>query len=166
MPVPQGRLDGLRTAQREFECTITRADRSQTEVALHDSLSAARLRQFSAGRFHVRFLRDVVGGAGTHRIASWAAFLAVCASVCLLVVTLGSTFAEAALSRSKVLPEAIQAQQEPISTLFLVGIVLTLVSFGFGGWVRSHKLGIATTCVALIGVIAVIWVMRPFIHRT
>ncbi|MBL0163268.1 MAG: hypothetical protein IPP82_06390 [Xanthomonadales bacterium] len=116
--------------------------------------------------FTFAFYGTLLTAPAKHRIASWAAFLAVCASVCFLVVTLGSTFAEAALSRSKTLPEAIQAQQEPISALFLLGIVLTLISFGFGGWVRSHKLGIATTCAAAIGVIAVIWVMRPFIHKT
>ncbi len=115
--------------------------------------------------FAFAFYGTLLAAPTTHRIASWSAFLAVCASICFLIVTLGSTFAEAALSRSKILPVAIQAQQEPISTLFLLGIVLTLISFGFGGWVRSHKLGVATTCVAVLGIIGVIWVMQPFIHR-
>ncbi len=115
--------------------------------------------------FSFAFYGTLLTASTTHRIASWSAFLAVCGSICFLIVTLGSTFAEGALSHSKILPTAIQAQQEPISMLFLLGMVLTLVSFGMGGWVRSHKLGVATTCVAVLGIIGVIWIMRPFIHR-
>ncbi|MEO7323965.1 MAG: hypothetical protein ABIW82_03975 [Dokdonella sp.] len=115
--------------------------------------------------FAFAFYGTLLTAPAIHRIASWAAFLAVCASICFLIVTLGSTFAVTAVSRSVDLPAAIQAQQEPLTILFILGIVLTLISFGLGGWVRSHKLGIATTCVALMGVIAVIWVMQPFIHR-
>lgn len=102
----------------------------------------------------------------TRRIGSWAAFLSACAGICFLIVTLGSTFSVTATLHTATLPEALRAQQEPLTTLFLLGIVLTLFSFGIGGWMRSHKLGIATTCVALIGVVGVLWVMQPFIHRT
>ncbi|MEO5626079.1 MAG: hypothetical protein ABIQ70_08750 [Dokdonella sp.] len=115
--------------------------------------------------FAFAFYGTLLTAPATQRIASWAAFLAVCASICFLIVTLGSTFAVTAASHSETLPAAVQAQQEPLTTLFLLGIMLTLISFGLGGWVRSHKLGIATTSVALIGVIAVVWVMQPFIHR-
>ncbi|MEO6688801.1 MAG: hypothetical protein ABIS07_18040 [Dokdonella sp.] len=115
--------------------------------------------------FAFAFYGTLLTAPATHRIASWAAFLAVCASICFIIVTLGSTFAMTAALHSTTLPEAIQAQQEPITILFLLGIVLTLISFGLGGWVRSHSLGIATACVALMGIVAAIWVMQPFIHR-
>lgn len=115
--------------------------------------------------FAFAFYGTLLTAPATHRIASWAAFLAVCASICFLIVTLGSTFAVTAASHSNALPEVVQAQQEPLTTLFILGIILTLISFGLGGWVRSHKLGIATTCVALMGIMGVIWVMQPFIHR-
>lgn len=115
--------------------------------------------------FAFAFYGTLLASPAAHRVASWAAFLAVCSSICFLIVTLGSTFAVTAASHSTALPEAIRAQQEPLTNLFLLGIVLTLISFGLGGWMRSHKLGIATTCVALMGVISVIWVIRPFIVR-
>lgn len=115
--------------------------------------------------FAFAFYGTLLTALATHRIASWSAFLAVCASICFLVVTLGSTFAVTIASNSKLLPEAIQAQQEPLTTLFMLGIVLILASFGLGGWVRSRQLGIATICASLIGIAGVIWVMRPFIHR-
>ena len=115
--------------------------------------------------FSFAFYATLLVAPATHRVASWAAFLAVSASVCFLIVTLGSAFAAVSTSRVAILPEAIQAQQEPITSLFLLGIMLTLISFGIGGWVRSRKLGIATTAVALMGIVGVIWVMRPFIHK-
>ncbi len=115
--------------------------------------------------FAFAYYANLLTASASHRIASWAAFLAVCASICFLIVTLGSTFSVTATMHSTTLPEAIQAQQEPTTALFLLGIVLTLISFGLGGWMRSHQLGVATTCVALMGVIGVIWVMQPFMHR-
>jgi hypothetical protein len=116
--------------------------------------------------FAFAFYGTLLIAPAPHRVASWAAFLAVCASICFLIVTIGSTFAVTVALHSKTLPKAIQMQQEPITALFLLGIVLTLISFGLGGWVRSHKLGKATTFVALLGVIAVIWVIQPFIDKT
>lgn len=120
------------------------------------------------GGFAFAFYGTLLVAPTTHRIASWAAFLAAAASICFLIVTLGATFSVVATSHSTstTLPEAIKAQQEPLTALFLLAIILTLISFGLGGWVRSHRLGIATTCVALIGIIGVIWVMQPFMHRT
>jgi hypothetical protein len=35
--------------------------------------------------------------------------------------------------------------------LFLAGVVFLLASFGISGWMRSRRLGIATTSLALIG---------------
>lgn len=116
--------------------------------------------------FALAFYGTLLVAPATHRMASWAAFLAVSASVCFLIVTLGFAFSVVATLRSATLPEAIQAQQEPITSFFLLGILLTLISFGLGSWVRLHKLGIVTTGVALLGINGVIWVMRPFIHRT
>ncbi len=115
--------------------------------------------------FAFAFYGSLLTAPATHRVASGAALLAVCASVCFLIVTLGSTFAVIEVSHSGTIPAPVQAQQEPLTNLFFAGNVLILFSFGLGGWVRSHKLGIATTCIAVAGVIAVFWVMQPFIHK-
>ena len=115
--------------------------------------------------FAFAFYGTLLISQSTRRICSWAALLAACAGICFLIVTLGSTFSVTVTLNTAALPEALQAQQEPLTTLFLLGIVLTLFSFGIGGWMRSHKLGVATTCVALMGLVGVLWVMQPFIHR-
>ncbi|MBK7314590.1 hypothetical protein [Candidatus Aalborgicola defluviihabitans] len=115
--------------------------------------------------FAFAFYGTLLISQSTRRIGSWTALLAACAGICFLIFTLGSTFSVTVTLNTATLPEALRAQQEPLTTLFLLGIVLTLFSFGIGGWMRSHKLGVATICVALMGLVGVLWVMQPFIHR-
>ena len=101
------------------------------------------------------------------RAASWGAFLTVSASVCFLVVTLGMTFSAARVARlgeDAVLPPELRAQLAPLSMLFLLGIFLLLASFGLGGWIRSQRLGIATTAIAILGAIAISLALSPFLH--
>ena len=62
------------------------------------------------------------------------------------------------------LPAALAAQQGPLSMAFLAGILLLLTSFGLGGWIRSRRLGIATTAVAALGVVGVFAALWPFMR--
>jgi hypothetical protein len=101
-----------------------------------------------------------------HRTASWAAFLSMAASISFLLVTLGTTFAAslaAQLPQGASMPVKIASQVPLISMLFLIAVFLLLTSFGMGGWVRSRRLGIATTICAALGVIGVVVVMLPFL---
>jgi hypothetical protein len=101
------------------------------------------------------------------RAASWGAFLTVSASVCFLVVTLGTTFAAARVSRlpeGSALPGLLAQQLVPLSMSFILGILFLLASFGLGGWIRSQRLGAATTAVAVLGAIAIFLALSPFLH--
>jgi len=101
------------------------------------------------------------------RAASWAAFLAVTASTCFLVVTLATTFSAArvaSLSDPLAIPPELLVQRSFLSVLFLLGILLLLASFGLGGWIRSRRLGTATTAVAILGAIAVFLALAPFLQ--
>ena len=101
------------------------------------------------------------------RAVSWAALLTVTASICFLAVTLGTTFAAArvaALPAGAPLPFLIQAQQAPLSVLFLAGILLLLGSFALGGWIRSRRLGLATTIVSVCGALVILFALSPFLH--
>jgi hypothetical protein len=100
------------------------------------------------------------------RAVSWAALLSVTASICLLVVTLGTTFAAArvaVLPEGAELPPVLRAQQAPLSMFFLAGILLLLASFALGGWIRSRRLGVATTIAAALGTLAVLFALSPFL---
>jgi len=91
-----------------------------------------------------------------------AAFLAVAGSIALLLVTLGMTFAAAAsLPSDAIMPASIVAQQTPLSFCFLIGIGLSLASFGVGGWIHSRFMGIATV---FLGALGIILVLVQFLH--
>lgn len=101
------------------------------------------------------------------RAVSWAALLTVTASICFLTVTLGTTFAAArvvGIEDRASLPPVLQEQLGPLSTLFLGGILLLLSSFALGGWIRSRRLGIATTAASVFGLAAVYFALSPFLH--
>lgn len=102
-----------------------------------------------------------------NRAVSWTALLSVAASICFLAVTLGTTFSAARVARmadGAELPPVLQAQQAPLSVLFLGGILLLLTSFAFGGWIRSRRLGIATTILSVFGALAVGFALSPFLE--
>ena len=117
--------------------------------------------------FAFAFYGTLLLAPAPHRIASWAAFLSVSASIAFLLVTLGTTFAAslaADLPSGTVLPSGIVSERAPLSMLFLGGILLLLASFGLGGWVRSRQVGLATTAVAVLGALGMLLILAPFIR--
>ncbi|GJG88864.1 hypothetical protein tb265_40450 [Gemmatimonadetes bacterium T265] len=134
-------------------------------------------RQFAAvasllGGFSFAFFGTLLAVPHTHRVVGAAGALALAASACFLVVTVGNTFAAAALAnpallrtRPGMLP-AVLAHVGPLSGLFLLGVALLLVSFGAAGWARSQRLGLATALTAALGGAGVFWALGPFLLRT
>lgn len=117
--------------------------------------------------FAFTFYGTLLVASSTHKVASSAALLALAASVACLIVTLGTTFAAAraaGLPVGESLPSEITAEKAPISMCFLLGILFLFASFGVAGWIRSHRLGVATTVVAILGLLCAFWVLLPFLH--
>jgi hypothetical protein len=116
--------------------------------------------------FAFTFYAALLGIDRQKRAVSWAALLTVTASICFLVVTLATTFAAAhvaVLPDNAELPPVLRAQQAPLSMFFLAGILLLLASFALGGWIRSRRLGLATTAVAAFGALAVFFALSPYL---
>ena len=117
--------------------------------------------------FAFGFYGVLLSASAQHRATNLAALLAVMASVAFLLVTLGMTFASAiaaSLRNDAKIPPSILAQQTPLSFCFLVGIAFLFGAFGLGGWIRSRSMGIATTVIAALGLIAAIAVLMPYLH--
>ncbi|MBV9008693.1 MAG: hypothetical protein JO354_05915 [Verrucomicrobia bacterium] len=115
--------------------------------------------------FAFTFYGTLLSGSVKNSAGTWAAFMAVAASVAFLPVTLGMTFAA---SRATLVSAANTAPQPyrqtvALSMLFLCGIVLLFASFGVSGWIRSRSLGIATTIVSLLGLLAAFFALLPFL---
>ena len=79
--------------------------------------------------FAFTFYGTLLVASSTHRVASWAALLAMAASAACLIVTLGTTFSAvraAGLPAGTPLPPELATRQAPISMCFLLGIFFCL----------------------------------------
>jgi len=117
--------------------------------------------------FSFGFYGVLLSASAQHRTTNLAALLAVMASVAFLLTTLGMTFASAIaanLPNAAKMPSSVLAQQTPLSFCFLFGIALLFGAFGLGGWIRSRSLGIATTAIAVLGLVGAIVVLIPYLH--
>jgi hypothetical protein len=118
------------------------------------------------GGFSLAFFGTLLDAGRTHRAIGPTAALTLAASSCFLIVTLGNTFAASVMSdpAMRVRMEAsVTTRIGSLSQLFLLGILLLLASFGASGWIRSRKLGWATTIIAVVTLGGVAWVMDPFL---
>jgi hypothetical protein len=79
-------------------------------------------------------------------------------------MTFGAVHAANESRELSVSTAAADPQIALLSMLFLAGVLFLLASFGISGWMRSRRLGIATTGLALIGTVAVFAALRPFLH--
>lgn len=140
------------------------------------AVDAEYFRQFAAvasllAGFSVAFSGTLLAVPHAHRVLGPAAALALAAAACFLVVTVGNTFAAAAVANPRMLAThagmqpAILAHLGPISEMFLVGVGLLLGSLGAAGWARSRTLGWVTTLTAALGAVGVLWALGPFLLR-
>lgn len=118
--------------------------------------------------FAFSFAGTLLVASREHRAGAWAAFLALAASVAFLPVTLGMTFRAVGAASE---PAKLNLQQaasdhyiQMLSMLFLSGIFCLVASFGVSGWMRSRSLGIATTALSVIGMIAIFLALKPFLY--
>lgn len=118
------------------------------------------------GGFSLTFFGTLLDAGRTHRAVIPTAALALASSSCFLIVTLGNTFAASVMANDPMrvrLQSSITANIGALSELFLLGILLLLGSFGASGWIRSRKLGWATSAIAVVTLVGVVWVLRPFL---
>ena len=118
------------------------------------------------GGFSLAFFGTLLDAGRAHRAVAPTAALALAASSCFLIVTLGNTFAASVMSDTAMRARTevrVIANIPPLSELFLLGILLLLASFGASGWIRSRRLGVATSAIAVVTLVGVVWIMTPFL---
>ena len=118
------------------------------------------------GGFAILFFASILPAPAAHRSAPWAAGTALASAIGLLTVTLGSTFgaaAIAALAPGTPAPATIVSHHRTLSLVFLGSVYVLLLSFGISGFIRSRRMGQATTALAFCGAALVVWVMTPFL---
>ena len=118
------------------------------------------------GGFAITFFAMMLATPHDRRLAPWAAVTSLAAAIGFLIVTLGSTFGAAviaSLPAGAAVPEAVARNHRSLSVLFLAAIYILLTSFGLSGYTRSTRMGMITLVSAVLGALAVGWVMSPFL---
>lgn len=97
------------------------------------------------------------------RFRGYAAESSAIASVFLLISVVGW----AMLSSDIIASGEVRAIASPLhfwlSLSFLAGIAFFMISVGVSGWVFSKRLGIISTIVAVLGSVALVLVLAPFV---
>lgn len=117
------------------------------------------------GGFAITFLSVLVTTNTKKKIVEWIVCVLFLAASCFVISTLGATFSAVIASgiTDGDLPANVDALYEPISILFMLGIILLFVSLGLTGWLRSEKLGKITIVIAIISIIGAFLMIRPFL---
>jgi len=122
--------------------------------------------------FSFAFLAVILTSSSKKKVDDWTAGFAIVATAGLIVCALGWTFSVApilAMSREysgKVfeLPEQFRTIHRSLSLTFIGCFFAFLTSLGLSGWIRSQKLGLVSTAVAVIAAIYAAWILQNFIH--
>lgn len=119
------------------------------------------LRQFAfvsavLGGFGFAYIGALLTTARDDRAASWAAGVAVAASVVLVLTTIAATFGAIYISMNAATeypapPGPVGALWPLLTVGLFVGPLLLFVSLGMSGFVRSRRTGYVTAAAAVVG---------------
>jgi hypothetical protein len=125
------------------------------------------------GGFAFAFLGVLLTATSPSRVVGWTAGVSMTAAagmvVCVLGWTLGASTvaieaAKATTPDSFRVPGTFLRVHLYLSQVFLSSLLLFLVGLGLSGWVRSRALGVVSTLVAALAILASILVLLPFVH--
>ena len=126
------------------------------------------------GGFAFAFLGVLLTAPSRSRIVEWTAGMAMATAASLIVCVIGWTLmasdvitsAPAKSSGEEFLKVALKLNRmhSRLSILFILGVLLFLASLGLSGWVRSRALGIASTVIALLAAVGLMFTLTPFLR--
>ena len=123
--------------------------------------------------FAIAFVGVLITTNSPSRIVGWTAGVSMAAAAGMVVCVLGWTLGASVIaleSSQAVAPEAFRLPDRLLrmhlylSQVFIFSLFLFLGGLGLSGWVRSRALGIVSTIVAVVALIASLLVLLPFIH--
>jgi hypothetical protein len=123
--------------------------------------------------FSFAFLGVILTSSARGRVDDWTAGFAAAAAAGLIVCALGWTFsvaptlaagAGASGSAQFPLPGPYREVHRSLSITFILCFFLFLTSLGLSGWIRSRRLGIVSTGIAVVAAVYATWIMHFFIR--
>jgi tetrahydromethanopterin S-methyltransferase subunit C len=146
-----------RSAGARFQFKAQR--RRQSEVAeLFEQLSVVSA---ILGGFAFTFVGALLGHPAESRSFPLAFGASLSAAMAFMVSALGSVLASFAVKNAY--PIDIEPLHLKISLAFLLGILCFVIATGSCGWLKSPRIGYASSLIAVISAIGVVAVLLPFL---
>ena len=118
------------------------------------------------GGFAATFLATLLTSTSGGRQVTWTAASAGVAAAAFIVAVIAGTAMAVVLSPGAPAigaePSRINHARVAAALGFAVGIYAMLLALGLSGWIRSRKLGIATSSAAFIAGVIVTWAVAGF----
>ena len=109
------------------------------------------------GGFSIAFLVIMVTVAPDRKVASWATGSSVVAVACFLPAALNTFLASitaTSATSAQGLEAAVNNATGTSAFLLVLGVLALLVSLGLTGWIRSRRIGILSTVMAVLAALA------------
>ena len=109
------------------------------------------------GGFSIAFLVIMVTVAPDRKVASWATGSSIVAVACFLPAALNTFLASipaASVTSARDLGPEVNGITGTASMLLILGVFALLVSLGLTGWIRSRRVGILSTVMAVLAALA------------
>ncbi len=120
------------------------------------------------GGFAFSFVGVLLSLPEKRRIINWVIAITIAASSGMIICTLGWTMssfnAYQLVFEKAVLPAFFKPMHQILSLTFIASLLLFLVSCGLSGWIRSRRLGILSSMIALFAIIGALFILSYFIR--
>jgi hypothetical protein len=135
----------------------------------------AQLGSISAvlGGFAFTFLGVLLSRADTRAVVDWTCGVVIASASCFTLCALGWSASAVWIAQGIAGGGAAAGGAEsgpvsgihgPLSLLFVLGVFLFLTSLGLSGWVRSRRLGVASTVLAVAALLLAVALLHPFVN--
>lgn len=114
------------------------------------------------GGFAFTFVGALLNHPSDYRAYPWVFCTSLISAMAFMVTALASVLASLAVRNS--FPLNAHLLQIEVSMAFLLGIAAFVVALGTSGWIKSRLLGWLSSSIAVVTAIAVVAVLRPFVH--
>ncbi len=114
--------------------------------------------------FAFTFIAGLLSSSSSSRAYPWVFVSALTAALSLMIAAVGSVFAGLGVEGDFL--DAAQTREllALVSQSFLVGVLSLVLSSGCSGWLRSRRLGLVSSTLALLAAAVLAFVVVPFLR--
>jgi hypothetical protein len=119
--------------------------------------------------FSFAFISVLLTSDSKHRIVDWVIGFSIASIAGFLVCALSWTLSASRMAiytgnNIKELPELFLHMHKILSFIFVLSFLLFFITLGLSGWIRTRKLGLISSIIALLSGGFFIWLMSNFMQ--